>query len=64
MSTLSEAGFTVSSLGSENVEAICDCIEGALRSGGGLVGFGRHNSQWEHPPQANFESTPHIGRCR
>ena len=64
MSTLSEAGFTASSLGSENVEAICDCIEEALRSGGGLVGFGKHNSRWEYSPLANFESTLHDGRCR
>ena len=41
MSTLLEASFTVSSLGPENVEAICNCLEEALRSGGGQVGFGR-----------------------
>lgn len=44
MSTLLEAGFRASSLGSENVEAICDYIEGALDLGGGLVGFGRHST--------------------
>ena len=42
MSTLLEAGFTVSRLGVDNVEVICDYIEETFRLGAGLVGFGRH----------------------
>ena len=35
----------VSSLGVENIEIICDYIEGALRSSGGVVGFGMHSTR-------------------
>ena len=60
MSTLLEAGFRASSLGSENVEAIGDYIEGALDSGGGLVGFGRRSSRHNMPPLANFKKAPQM----
>ena len=45
MSTLLEAGFTVSRLGVDDVEVICDYIEEAFRLGGGLVGFGRRTAR-------------------
>ena len=45
MSTLLESGFTVSSLGVDNVGTIGDYIEEAFRLGGGLVGFGQYTAR-------------------